>query len=263
MKSKKSAIVIVCLMALAFILWLLYLGPIAQNPEYHKFADIRCMGGLCRAGDVLTNIPFIIVGAWGLLYLYSAKSESAFENKFEKKYFVIFYIGLFLTGFGSSYYHVDPSSSTLFWDRLPLTLSFMSFLCITISERISPSFAEKIFIPTLLLGLFSVVYWHFTEQAGVGDLRFYYFVQFFTIFIIPIILILFKSRYKFGHYVWYIMAAYFGAKVTEIYDHEIYNAIKVLSGHNLKHLIAALSPVFILIMLKKRQVEKPSTEIMI
>ncbi len=165
----------------------------------------------------------------------------------------MFYLGLFLTGFGSSYYHYDPTSDTLFWDRLPLTLSFMSFLCITISERINKNAAEKIFLPSLFLGVFSVVYWHITEQKGVGDLRPYFFVQFFTIFVIPVILVLYRSRYKFGHYVWYIMAAYFAAKLTELYDHEIYQTIGVLSGHNLKHLIASLSPLLILIMLKKRQ----------
>ena len=44
------------------------------------------------------------------------------------------FLGIALTGFGSSYYHWDPNDRTLFWDRLPMALSFMAILAIVIGE---------------------------------------------------------------------------------------------------------------------------------
>ena len=49
---------------------------------------------------------------------------------------VILFLGILLTGFGSAYYHLDPTISTLFWDRLPMAVSFMAILAIGIEERV-------------------------------------------------------------------------------------------------------------------------------
>jgi hypothetical protein len=44
---------------------------------------------------------------------------------------------LLLTAFGSSWYHLDPNNATLVWDRLPMTITFMSMVAAVIMERIS------------------------------------------------------------------------------------------------------------------------------
>jgi hypothetical protein len=50
---------------------------------------------------------------------------------------VVFFLGVFLTGIGSSYYHWDPNDDTLFWDRLPMTLGFSAILALAVEERVS------------------------------------------------------------------------------------------------------------------------------
>ena len=40
----------------------------------------------------------------------------------------MFFLGVFLTGFSSSYYHWKPNDAGLFWDRLPMTVAFMAIL---------------------------------------------------------------------------------------------------------------------------------------
>jgi hypothetical protein len=47
------------------------------------------------------------------------------------------FVGLQLTAFGSSYYHLSPNNSRLVWDRLPMTIAFMSMVAAIIAERIS------------------------------------------------------------------------------------------------------------------------------
>ena len=40
------------------------LPPIPQDPSYHNFADQRRLAGIANALDVLSNIPFALVGEW-------------------------------------------------------------------------------------------------------------------------------------------------------------------------------------------------------
>jgi hypothetical protein len=56
-------------------------------------------------------------------------------------------LGIFLTGFGSSYYHWNPNNDTLFWDRLPMTLCFMAILAIVVEERVNARFGAVLLWP--------------------------------------------------------------------------------------------------------------------
>lgn len=110
-------------------------------------------------------------------------------------------------------------------------------------------------LPSLILGLGGVIFWKWGEGQGGGDLRIYIFTQFFTIAVIPVVLLLYKSRYRYSYYLWYVLAAYVSAKICESNDVVIFEMNDVLSGHNIKHLIAALAPLYLLLMLKRRKVE--------
>ena len=94
------------------LLALLPLPPLLQDQNYHQFADQRELFGVPNFWNVVSNLPFIAVGVIGLA-----------QFRRDATTFVLF-AGLFLTGFGSSYYHLNPNDGTLFWDRLPMTLCF-------------------------------------------------------------------------------------------------------------------------------------------
>jgi len=53
------------------------------------------------------------------------------------KAYIAFFTGLILIGLGSGYYHLAPSNSTLVWDRMAITVSFMSFFVLVVGESIS------------------------------------------------------------------------------------------------------------------------------
>ena len=84
------------------------------------------------------------------------------------------FLGIALTGFGLSYYHWDPNDRTLFWDRLPMALSFMAILAIVIEERIDATAGAKLLWPFVAIGVISLLLWRWT-----GYLRLYVWVQFF------------------------------------------------------------------------------------
>src|SRR5262249_61501427 len=79
--------------------------PIPQDPAYHRMADERSMGGIPNALNVLSNGPFVLVGALGLWSL-RPKGDVQFIEARERWPYVVFFAGLGLTGLGSAYYHL-------------------------------------------------------------------------------------------------------------------------------------------------------------
>jgi hypothetical protein len=193
---------------------------------------------------VVSNLPFLIVGMLGFR-LVRTQSQSYYVKQNRTAY-SLFALGISLTAFGSAYYHLHPSNNTLLWDRLPMSLAFMSFFCIVISDYLSQSFARKILFPLVILAGASVVYWHHTESIGAGDLRFYLLVQFLPLVLISLILVMFDQGTLRSNMIWYALGMYLLAKVLEVFDHEVYEILGLVSGHTLKHLAAAAGAYYLI-----------------
>ncbi|HEX4948973.1 MAG TPA: alkaline phytoceramidase, partial [Blastocatellia bacterium] len=127
-----------------------------------------------------------------------------------------------------------------------------ALLAAIITERISANGGLLLLFPLLLLGVGSVVYWHFTEQAGHGDLRLYGLVQFYPVLLIPAILLLFRARYTHSGYLFGMIGVYALAKVSEHSDAEMLAFGNLVSGHTIKHLLASLPIWFVWQMLRTR-----------
>jgi hypothetical protein len=221
---------------------------------YHDFGDKRTLWGIPNALDVLSNIPFCLVGAWGLVWLMSAGGRAAFVDGRERVPYMIFFAGVLLTGFGSYWYHVAPSDARLPWDLLPMTCSFMSLVAATYMERVNVRAGLMALVPMLAVGAGSVVYWAVTNAHGDGDYKYYLFVQFFSPVVLALVVGLFPHRYTGMRYLAAAFALYVAAKVFETYDYAIYGGLgHVVSGHALKHVTAAVAAWVILEMLRHRR----------
>lgn len=211
-------------------------GPIAQDQAYHHFADGRALFGIPNAWNVLSNLPFLVFGAWGVAALLHDRDLGAPLRPLH----VVFFAAASLVSVGSAYYHTDPDDATLVWDRLPMTLAFMAFFAAVVGRHLSPTLARRALVPLLLLGLSTVLWWRFA-----GDLRPYLLVQFVPVLTIPAVLLLFPVRTPGSRWLWWILAAYAAAKGFETYDALIHAALGV-GGHALKHLAASLGVYFLL-----------------
>lgn len=234
----------------------LLLPPIPQPQSYHVFADRRSFLGIPNFGDVVSNLPFALVGVCGLVFLLEsdpARSPRQFIDARERlPYFVIF-AGLLLTAVGSSYYHLHPDNTRLVWDRLPMTIVFMSLVSATIAERVGLRAGLWLLPVLLLLGLGSVLQWHLSELRGAGDLRFYSAVQAYSVLFLLIALLL-PARYTRGSDLAMVAGFYVLAKLCELLDKSIFHLTRhLISGHTLKHLAAAGAAYWILRMLTKRR----------
>ena len=217
--------------------------PFGQDVHYHDFADRRGFFGLPNFFDVTSNVCFLFVGIAGLRLCLRSHLGHA------RRAWIVLFVGVACVSIGSAYYHWDPSNETLVWDRLPMTLGFMGFFAALLGEYVSHRLGAALLVPALLLGLFSVLYWHWFD-----DLRLYVWVQFMPLLAVLALMILFRPTYSHQWLLLVALAWYALAKVSEASDRPVFDLTRgLVSGHTVKHLLAALSCLTILWMLRRRK----------
>jgi hypothetical protein len=217
------------------VAWALSLPPIPQDPAYHDLADQRTLLGVPHFWNVVSNIPFVVVGLAGFALLPRLPALMPALPA------AVLSLGLFLVGFGSAWYHLAPGNDTLFWDRLPMTIAFMALLSLVIGERLSARTGWMLLFPLLAAGVASVMWWAGTEARGVGDLRPYALVQFASMLLIAAMLLMYPRRWLRDGRLWAALGCYALAKLAEHFDAGIFAALGWISGHSIKHLLAALA----------------------
>lgn len=242
----------VSILAAVLIAGVFLLGdPVPQDPAYHAFSDVRNLFGIPNFWNVISNLPFLVIGAAGLWFLrHDAERVCMQGNALAYR---VFFAGILLTAFGSAYYHLAPSNQTLLWDRLPMTIGFAGLLTVIIAEFISSNAARRLLLPLLGIGLGSVFYWAWSETQGAGDLRPYAIVQFLPMLLIPAVLLTHKPAIGDSRYFWWMLVFYVIAKVFEFMDPSILALGNLISGHSLKHLAAAMTPAVFLYALTRRR----------
>jgi hypothetical protein len=200
----RKALVLMFLIAIG--LFVTFAPPLHQSQSYHEFADRRILFGVPDFWDVISNVPLLFVGLLGLA-------------KFRDKSSRILFVGVFFTSLGSAYYHLAPDSARLFWDRLPMTIAFMSLFALAINR-------PNLSVPFVFLGIASVVWWRITDNLWLYGL-----VQFGTMATLLAIAV----RREPG--LWPVFIFYDLSKITEHFDEQVYLFFP-LSGHTMKHLLA-------------------------
>ena len=247
MKSYAREILIIVILG-SFVM-LMSFDPIRQDPAYHDFADKRAVFNIPNFFNVMTNTLFAVFGIIGLNLCLTIKQNEAPLS------WIIFFLGVTIVCFGSGYYHWNPNNSTLVWDRLPMTIGFMGLFIGVLSEYVNPKIERYFLIPAILVGLSSVIYWHYSD-----DLRLYVWVQLIPLLAIPVVMILFRCKYTHQRYLIFALIAYLLAKFSEVYDKEIFSlTVEQFSGHSLKHLFASMGAFLIYLMLNKRKIEQEIT----
>jgi hypothetical protein len=237
---------ITALAALAMVLY----GPIPQLANYHDFADRRTLLGIPNAADVLSNLAFAVVGLWGLLRAWRARPVSddgsdPFSEIHEKSVrpagrfgYGLFVVSLLLTAVGSAFYHLAPDNARLIWDRVPIALACAGLLAAVRAESLGRDHRRTTGL-LAVAAVLSVIWWRVSEQAGIEDLRPYLLLQALPLVLVPIWQWLYgasrERRLAFG----VAILLYIAAKVAELNDHAVYGTLVIISGHTIKHVLAA------------------------
>jgi hypothetical protein len=206
--------------------------PIAQPPSPHGFADQQLWLGIPHALDVLTNLPFALWGCAGLLLLVRARVDVA-----QRATAALFFIGLLSTAAGSAYYHWAPDNASLAVDRLGMVLAFAGLLALAMAERVS-SRAALVAAPLLLVaGAASV--WAWTVS---GNVLAWAVVQFGGMGVLLWLACCPRLPGRLAVRWGWVLALYVLAKGLELADHPVHALTAgLVSGHNLKHVVASLA----------------------
>ena len=243
--TERGQLISLALTALAIVALLFALtSPIPQDPIYHLFVDGRQLFAVPNSWNVVSTLPLLLVGVWGLLYVNKHGHDVCVPELVLS--YRVFFVGILLTACGSAYYHLMPSNESLVFDRLPMTIGFAGLFSIVTGEFVSVRIGRRLLIPLLVIGIASVAFWAITESRGVGDLRPYALVQFLPILLIPVILVVYRRASESARYFWVMIAFYAVAKLCEHFDAEIFSLGEIVSGHTLKHLFASLAPATLL-----------------
>jgi hypothetical protein len=208
--------------ALVVIAFFVFVPPIPQDQRFHSFADGRTIAGIPNFWNVVSNLLFAVVGILGL------KRFASLADR-------ILFAGVLLTAFGSAYYHLAPSDARLVWDRLPMTVIFMAFVALASVEPRDLEPSPWLLCILIALGTGSVLWWSVT-----GDLRPYAVVKFGPILYLAPVLVSSTQR----KYIWPIVGLFALAQALEMADKGVYSDF-LLSGHTLKHMVAALATLAI------------------
>ncbi len=232
LSSRTRRGIVVLFMAVAVVI-AFYVDPVPQDPRYHQFADRRTVMGIGNFFNIVSNLPFPVIGFLGLLrYPRLSHPET-------RAPYAVLCLGCMLVGTGSAYYHAAPDNETLLWDRLPMTLVLMALLSLVLDERVLRTPSLMLLWPCLVLGMGTTLYWSWTESVGQGDLRPYALVQFLPVMLVPLVLALFPQKYLSSRLLASAFALYALAKICEHADAAVLAMSGLTGGHALKHILAA------------------------
>ncbi len=228
------------------------LPAIPQWQSYHDFADQRGWWGIPNTLDVVSNLAFILVAAAGLVRLLGVR-RPAFADPRDAIPYRVFFAGLGAVGCASAWYHLAPDDGRLLWDRLAMVAVFMAWVAAQVGERLGAR-VGAVALPVLLLaGAAAVAYWGVTEARGHGDLRPYGVVHLYPMVLVPLLMALYPSRYSRGGDALVVLGLYLTALAAEQLDAWIFALTGLVSGHTLKHLVAAAAALWVLHSLARRR----------
>lgn len=233
---KPAVALLVILLAIAAVIGtFVALSLYPQDPCYHRFADKRAFLGIPNFWNVVSNLPFFIVGV-----LCWKRSKG-------------FALGLIVTTFGSGFYHWIPNNASLYADRFGIVIAAMALVSLLVEEY-AGGYARISLVIGEVIGLGSLVIWY-----ALGDLRLYGVVQVFPALLIVALPLVFRPR-NTGHALLALVLVFYAiAKLCEVYDVEIYRLLYFVSGHTLKHIVAAVAAAAVWLWLARRRpiVEAP------
>lgn len=210
-------------------------GQAQLQAHGHPFVDTRELWGMPNAADVLSNLPFVAVGVIGLWQFRRLPMDTLVGDT--QRALKVFFCGLVLTGLLSAVYHWQPDAWGLAMDRTGMAVGFAGVLALAAADRVGQCEARLTLWVVLPLAIVSawlplthdnVLPWAVVQFGGIA----------------LVLSVARRSRVGGGLGVCWVglIAIYALAKWAEVSDEAIFQVTGGwVSGHTLKHLVAALA----------------------
>lgn len=211
------------------------LPPLGQHPHYHEFVDQRRLLGIPNAMDVLTNLPFALVGL-GILMA----RRRGLGSPVERTMLGMVGVGLLLTAAGSAAYHLRPADPGLLLDRAGMAVAFAGLLGLA-GCRLGAGEARLLAAGTALGAVAALAAW----RLG-GNLAPWSVLQAGGVAALGVMASLRAPQALPVRWL-QVVALYALAKGLELGDHAVWQLSHGwVGGHALKHLAAAAATLPVL-----------------
>ncbi len=225
---------------LALVLLAVFAPTLAQPQHTQVFADQRNLFGIAFAADVLSNLPFALLGALGQAAC--GRATRAQVPGAARVTATLFFAGLLVTACGSAWYHLHPSPASLVVDRLGMSVAFAGLLGVAAATRVSQRAGASLAIGVLALAPLAVL-----ECLRTGNVLPWAALQFGGMALVVSMACLRAPAGALNIRWGGVIAAYAAAKWFEMNDHAVFELThQMLSGHSVKHLVAALAALPVL-----------------
>ena len=236
LRSRRGRLALLSVLLLVLLLACFAAGDFLHTLTAQRYVDGRSFLGIPNFLNVISNVAFLLVGAAGLVLCAGPRRPPAPAS------WCVFYAGMLLTACGSAGFHLAPSDASLVWDRAGMVIAFVGLLGGVLQESTGVRLGVAALAAALLFSLASVWWWRRT-----GDMRVYSWVQLAPLACAgsAVVLNWLPAAMRRAHAASF--ACYVRAKLAELYDARIYtHSAQLVSGHTLKHLLAAASGAVIL-----------------
>lgn len=215
-------------------------GPAVQQPDlYHAFADQRALLGIPHALDVLSNLPFLLLGLFGM-----SRLRQIADARWKSLYLLLC-LGLLFTFLGSSAYHLAPANAGLIYDRLGMLVLFAAILGLATADRLGFAAAGMTLIGVAVGGSAALWTWRTSD-----NLLPWVVLQAGGMLLLVMLACCRPLRGAHGFRLGLCVAWYALAKLCELNDGGLFQLSgEWLSGHSIKHLLSGLAVLPLLLPL--------------
>jgi len=116
----------------------------------------------------VSNVPFAVLGIYGVCFLARNKRGPNPGNFIAKLPFLGFFLAIIFVMLGSGYYHWAPADGPLLYDRVPIVIAFMCLFSGFLADRLNSVSFVLYGMPSLIVLSLGTLGWDLS-QAGKGE----------------------------------------------------------------------------------------------
>lgn len=235
--SRRAMVALMLAMALAAVVGLVAWGPVGLVPHMHHFADEGWWLGVNNGTNVLSHLPLVPIGIWGLWRVSRLPLHEPL-----RWIWGWFFVCQMLATLGGMFYHLAPGDAAFIWDQVPKSAACSLFAFAFLAERIDRRCGNAAAIAlALIAALLAGIWWLYSlHHDGVGDLRPLIWLE-----MLPVLLVATGAWTLSGHLLsrqdWMRSQISFAvAQTVDWADREVFEwTHQVIGGHSVRHLALA------------------------
>ena len=212
-------------------------GPVMRGPGFHEYADARAWHAVRNAGDVLSNVAFLLAAA-ALIPL--GRDQRAASARFA----MAAGLGVAAIGIGSAAYHTAPSDELLVLDWGPIAVTLAVVAAAVFDDRFGRRAGTAALIIGLVAGPATIAWWYAGGGTAGGDMAPYAAFQLLGVGLPVVVAVMAPGRLSAVPLV-AALVGFTAARGLTARDADIFAAAGI-SGHSLKHVVAAIAAGFAL-----------------